>query len=99
VTDKIGVLISRSSPPDLVLNRHCAECEFQTRCHKKAIDKDELSLLGSMTERERTDFNSKGIFTVTQLSFTFRPRRRPKELKDKPEKPREAGSASRATCE
>jgi hypothetical protein len=39
-----------------------------------------------MTERERTDFNSKGIFTVIQLSFTFRPRRRPKGLKDKRER-------------
>jgi predicted RecB family nuclease len=84
--DKIDVLISSPSPPDLVLNRHCAECEFQTRCRQKAIEKDDLSLLGSMTEKERTDFNSKGIFTVTQLSFTFRPRRRPKGLKDKRER-------------
>ena len=28
LTDKIGVLISSPSPPDLILNRHCAECEF-----------------------------------------------------------------------
>ena len=46
LTDKIGALISSPSPPDLVLNRHCAECEFQTRCRQKAIDKDDLSLLG-----------------------------------------------------
>ena len=39
-----------------------------------------------MTEKERTGFNSKGIFTVTQLSYTFRPRHRPKELKDKRER-------------
>ena len=39
-----------------------------------------------MTEKERTDFNSKGIFTVTQLAFTFRPRRRPRGLKDKRER-------------
>jgi predicted RecB family nuclease len=84
--DKVGVLISSASPPDLVLNRHCPECEFQTRCRQKAIEKDDLSLLANMTERERTDFNSKGIFTVTQLSFTFRTRRRPKGLKDKRER-------------
>jgi predicted RecB family nuclease len=84
--DEVGVLISSASPPDLVLNRHCAECEFQTRCRQKGIEKDDLSLLASMTERERTDFNSKGIFTVIQLSFTFRPRRRPKGLKDKRER-------------
>jgi predicted RecB family nuclease len=86
LTEKIGVLISSPSPPDLVLNRHCAECEFQTRCRQKAIDKDDLSLLGSITEKERTDFNNKGLFTVNQLAFTFRPRRRPKELKDKRER-------------
>jgi len=86
LTDKIGALISSPSPPDLILNRHCAECEFQTRCRQKAIDKDDLSLLGSMTEKERTDFNSKGIFTVTQLSFTFRRRRRPKGLSGKRER-------------
>jgi len=39
-----------------------------------------------MTERERTHFNSKGIFTVTQLSYTFRPRHRPRGLKDKRER-------------
>ncbi len=86
LNEKIGALISSPSPPDLVLNRHCAECEFQTRCRQRATDKDDLSLLSGMTEKERTDFNSKGIFTVTQLSFTFRPRRRPKGLKDKRER-------------
>src|SRR2546426_8366475 len=27
--EKIAALLSSPSPPDLVLNRHCAECEFQ----------------------------------------------------------------------
>ncbi len=67
LTDKIGTLLASSSPPDLALNRHCAECEFQNRCRPKAIEKDDLSLLSGMTEKERTNFNSKGIFTVTQL--------------------------------
>ena len=86
LTHTIDVLISSPLPPDLVLNRHCVECEFQSRCRQKAIDKDDLSLLGSMAEKERMSFNAKGIFTVTQLSFTFRPRRRPKGLKDKRER-------------
>jgi predicted RecB family nuclease len=86
ITAKIGTLLTGQAAPDLVLNRHCPECEFQKRCRQKAIDKDDLSLLGSMTEKERADFNSKGIFTVTQLSFTFRPRRRPRGLKDRRER-------------
>jgi predicted RecB family nuclease len=74
------------APPDLVLNRHCAECEFRDRCRKIAIEKDDLSLLAGMSAKERQKLRSKGIFTVTQLSYTFRPRRRPKRLRDKREK-------------
>ncbi len=86
LTKKIAILLSSNSPPELVLNRHCAECEFQAGCRQKAIEKDDLSLLSRMTEKERKKFNSKGIFTVTQLSYTFRPRRRPKRLAAKREK-------------
>jgi hypothetical protein len=39
-----------------------------------------------MTEKERKNFHNKGIFTVTQLSYTFRPRRRPKRLRDRRER-------------
>ncbi len=63
--------------PPLVLNKHCAECEFQSRCRQIATEKDDLSLLSNMTEKERRKLHDKGIFTVTQLSYTFRPRRRP----------------------
>ena len=84
--DKIAALFSNSAPPDLVLNRHCAECEFQARCRKIAVEKDDLSLLAGMNGKERQKLRSKGIFTVTQLSYTFRPRRRPKRLRDKREK-------------
>ncbi len=83
---KIAALLSNPAPPDLVLNRHCAECEFQARCRKIAIEKDDLSLLANMSAKERQKLRSKGIFTVTQLSYTFRPRRRPKRLRDKREK-------------
>jgi hypothetical protein len=86
LTDKIGTLLASPSPPDLVINRHCTECEFQNRCRQKAVEKDDVSLLCGMTEKERTDFNSTGIFTVTQLSYTFRRRRRPHGLRDKKER-------------
>jgi predicted RecB family nuclease len=84
--DRITTLVSNPTAPDLVLNRHCAECEFQTRCRQRAIEKNDLSLLTSLSEQERADLNGKGIFTVTQLSYTFRPRRRPKELQQKRER-------------
>jgi predicted RecB family nuclease len=84
--EKIAALLSSPSPPDLVLNRHCAECEFQVRCRKIAVEKDDLSLLAGMGAKERQKLRSKGIFTVTQLSYTFRPRRRPKRQRNKREK-------------
>lgn len=82
VTEKIGALLSNNSPPELMLNRHCPECEFQNQCRQKAVEKDELSLLSGITETERQGHRSKGIFTVTQLSYTFRPRRVPKRAKN-----------------
>ncbi len=83
---KIAGLLSSPSPPELVLNRHCTECEFQNRCRQKAKETDDLSLLSGMSEKERARHRSKGIFTVTQLSYTFRPRRTPKRAKN-PAKP------------
>ena len=80
---KTTALLAGHSPPDLILNRHCSECEFQTRCRQKALEKDDLSLLSNIKAKERKKFNSEGIFTINQLSFTFRPRRRPKRLRDK----------------
>lgn len=84
--EKITALLSSPTPPELVLNRHCAECEFQNRCRQKAKETDDLSLLSGMSAKERARHRSKGIFTVTQLSYTFRPRRTSKRAKN-PAKP------------
>jgi predicted RecB family nuclease len=82
LTRKTADLLSSPSPPELVLNQHCAACEFQSRCRKKAIEKDDLTLLPRVTERERKQLHSRGIFGITQLSYTFRPRRRPKRASE-----------------
>lgn len=84
--DKIASLLANPTPPELVLNRHCPECEFRDRCRQKAIETNDLSLLAGMSAKERQKLRSKGIFTVTQLSYTFRPRRRPRRMRDKREK-------------
>ena len=81
VTEKIDTLLSSNSPPELILNRHCPECEFKHQCGQKALEIDDLSLLSGITETERNGHRSKGIFTVKQLSYTFRsrsPRKRAK---------------------
>jgi len=82
----ITALLADDLPPPLVLNRHCSQCEFQARCRQRATEKDELSLLSGISEKERKRLHGKGIFTVIQLSYTFRPRRRRRGWRDKPEK-------------
>ena len=72
--------------PQLILNKHCPQCEFESECRQIAHEKDDLSLLPNMTEKERQKQHNKGIFTVTQLSYTFRPRKRAKRLASKPKK-------------
>jgi predicted RecB family nuclease len=72
------------SSPMLVLNNHCPVCEFRARCFEQAVKEDNLSLLRGMDERQIARLNKKGIFTVNQLSYTFRARRRPKRAKKSP---------------
>jgi predicted RecB family nuclease len=85
-SDAIGTLISQKTPPRVTLIRHCAECQFRTLCRQVAIEKDDLTLLSNMNAKERQKLNEKGIFTVTQLSYTFRPRRKSIKSAYKPEK-------------
>src|SRR5262245_14430545 len=61
IIKNINTLLVDDSPPDLVLNRHCSECEFQARCRLRATEKDDLSLLSGLSEKERKRLHSKGI--------------------------------------
>jgi predicted RecB family nuclease len=85
-TKETAILLGGSAPPELVLNRHCGQCEFQNRCLAQAKEKNDLSLLSGISEKDRKKLHAKGIFTVTQLSYTFRPRRRRRESRGKQEK-------------
>jgi predicted RecB family nuclease len=73
--------ISLDQPPPLILNDHCQICEFRQRCYEQAVQEDTLSLLRGMSGKEVKGYNRKGIFTVTQLAHTFRPRRKSKRAK------------------
>ena len=83
---KIITQQTNSTSPSLILKKHCPECEFHKRCRDLAIEKDELTLLSGMAEKERGKLHNKGIFSVTQLSYTFRARRKPKHSASKPDK-------------
>ncbi len=86
VVEKITTQKASNEPPQLVLNRHCAECEFKPRCRQMALEKGELSLLPRMSKVERKKLHERGIFSIHQLSYTFRPRRKPKRLASNPNK-------------
>jgi len=81
----VSLLSSPDSPP-LVLNKHCAQCDFKARCSRIAKETDDLSLLATMTPKARRMYNNKGIFTVNQLSYTFRPRKHRKIKCSAPQK-------------
>jgi predicted RecB family nuclease len=86
VVGKIAAQQANPTPPPLMLNPHCAACDFTARCRQIAVEKDELSLLANMTAKERQQQHAKGIFSVTQLSYTFRARRKPKRFAATPAK-------------
>ena len=68
--------LDTEEPPPLVLNKHCPVCDFRSRCREIASKREDLSLLGAMTEKELAKCAGKGIKTITQLSYGYRPRRR-----------------------
>ena len=70
--------------PPVILNRHCPLCQFRDACRAKAEQENNLSLLDRMTPKTMRKLERKGIFTVTQLSYTFRPRKRKKRTKNPP---------------
>lgn len=86
IVKKIILLLANGEVPELTLNRHCPECPFQGYCRQKAIASDDLSLLSNMTKRKKVELRDRGIFTLTQLSYTFRPRRKHKRSKNRRQK-------------
>jgi predicted RecB family nuclease len=86
LVSKIAAQQANPTPPPLILNQHCVACEFKARCRQVALEKNELSLLAHMTAKERQQQHARGIFSVTQLSYTFRARKKPKRLASKPDK-------------
>ncbi len=71
-----GWLNRDSGLPPVTLNKHCPYCEFQKACKETAVQEDSLSLLGGITKKQILKFEKKGIFTIKQLSFLYRPRKR-----------------------
>ena len=72
---EVKELATSASPPRLILNNHCQACEFRQTCSDEAERTNDLSLLRGIGEKEIKRYAKKGIFSVTQLAHTFRPKR------------------------
>lgn len=68
-----------ADPPPLVLNAQCSTCPFHQLCRKEAEQQDSLSLLERVTPKVAQKYGRRGIFTINQLSYAYRPRRRRKK--------------------
>jgi predicted RecB family nuclease len=77
------ITLDSPKPPPIVLNKHCPLCPFQRLCQAQAEQEDNLSLLDGVTARVMRQYERKGIFTVKQLSYLFKPRK-PKKRSRKP---------------
>jgi len=71
-------------PPPIILNKHCPLCPFQRLCQAQAVQEDNLSRLRGVTPKVVRNYERKGIFTVKQRSYVFKPRRRNKRAKNPP---------------
>src|ERR1700674_3854343 len=86
IINKITSQQACQTPPPLILNKHCVECGFRVQCRQVALKSDDLSLLSGMPDKERKRLHNRGILSVTQLSYLFRPRRKRRSLASKPDK-------------
>jgi predicted RecB family nuclease len=73
-----------SDAPPVTLNDHCPICPFKKHCLEQAEKDDSLTLLDRMTPKLIQKYHKKGIFTITQLSYLFKPRRQRKKRAHRP---------------
>jgi predicted RecB family nuclease len=64
--------------PPLNLAHKCGTCPFHDHCLLEAEQTDSLTLLERMSPKLVRRYAKKGVFTVNQLSYLFKPRRRRK---------------------
>lgn len=68
-------LIQTASPAFFKIP-HCAVCQFKHHCYQQLKERDCISLLAGMTPKTLASYHSKGVTTIRQLSYLFKPRRR-----------------------
>jgi predicted RecB family nuclease len=75
LTGEMKKILSSLNAPVFFKNSHCQICEFQNNCLERLIERDDLSLLTALKPKEILQKNNRGIFSVKQLSYTFRPKK------------------------
>jgi predicted RecB family nuclease len=75
--------VEGAATPRVRLNRHCNICEFRADCQRLAEETDDLSLLQGLSEKEIQKQQKRGVTTVTQFSYSYRPGRRGKRKSGK----------------
>ncbi|NQX84896.1 MAG: TM0106 family RecB-like putative nuclease [Flavobacteriaceae bacterium] len=68
----------RKQEPPVYLNKNCVVCSFKKNCKEIAIKEDNLSLIRRISQKKIIQLERKGIFTVKQLSYLYKPRKRKK---------------------
>lgn len=74
---------SKPELPSYSFKKHCSLCQFEQSCLTEAEKEDSISLLGNMSPKVQKKFESKGIFTIKQLSYIYKPRGRSKHWGDR----------------
>ncbi len=75
----IQQIVANNLIPEFRRNKHCQICEYDVICKNHAIETDDLSLLSGMSPKEIKKWKNKGISSINQLAFNFKPRRKRKQ--------------------
>jgi predicted RecB family nuclease len=71
----LDFLYKNQSDTNQFYKNNCKICSYEGECYEEQKAKNCISLLGGTNETIVKRFNNKGIFTIEQLSYTFRPRK------------------------
>ncbi len=75
----LNSMLETPTEPRYYKNEHCQVCRYREMCTRVLLSKDDLSLLGPLRPKEIEKLNNRGIFTIHQYSYTFRPRKHKKK--------------------
>ena len=74
-------IATRPDTPPAAFNKHCPFCAFEHGCVEHEKKADSLALLSKMPIKIQKKYEAKGIFTIKQLSYLYKPRRRKRKSK------------------